>query len=101
MNKEKIDLDAIAALSGLSVNEFERDSLYSDMLNMISFAESISSIVIDIHPKEISTTAACKMRRDIPKESLDRYTLLCEARSVSDGRYFSVPSAIKDREEKS
>ena len=43
MNKGKIDLDAIASLSGLSIDDGERDSLYSDMQKMILFAEAISS----------------------------------------------------------
>ena len=92
--KPAFDLDKIAALSGISVSESEREALLSDMAEMVSFAERLAdggdcaSAPYYLPHDEINV-----LREDIPSCSTPREALLAATSSVTGG-YISVPRVI-------
>ena len=91
---EIIDIDKIAALSGLSVSSEERAALSRDIEEMIAFVEKISlaeggDTDTPFFPhREINV-----FREDIPQKSVDR-ELLLSAAGDTEGGYISVPRVI-------
>ena len=97
MSNEKLDIERLFYLAGLSPDEAEYLSLARDIEEIISFAdrlvqsEDTASSVFFPHSEKNA------LREDIPADSLRREKLLSSSENAHDG-YFSVPRVVGEED---
>ncbi|MBE6668116.1 MAG: hypothetical protein E7607_07410 [Ruminococcaceae bacterium] len=98
MKRTKIDLDALASLSGLSLSNSERLSFERNMEELISFADRIKDFNGSSLGKEPFFVHSEKdvLRNDVCRESLSSNALLSASAEKQHG-YISVPEILSDK----
>ena len=98
MKNTKIDLEHLAALSGLSLSDSEKAAFEKDMDELISFADRIKDFDGDTLESEPFFVHSEKniFRKDECADSLSSASLLSAAAQKRDG-YIAVPEILSDK----
>ena len=96
--KNNIDLERIANLSALFLDDRERDELMAETQRLIDFASAIACDVeqtnaIRLEPQKIQGNGVT--REDISQSGIERQTLLEGAPSRSADGYIKVPAVMR------
>ena len=97
MSNEKLDIERLFYLAGLSPDETEYLSLTRDIEEMISFADRLRQAGDNASPVFFPHCEKNALREDIPTDSLCRGKLLSSSKNTCDG-YFSVPRVVGEED---
>ena len=92
------DIEKLAALARLHINESEKDALTEQLADMVRFAHTLSDVVREdaVEPME-DTLSLEDLREDEPQPSLPREELLALAPQQLNGYYY-VPKVVKQED---
>ncbi len=93
--EEKPDIERIARLAKLDLNDEEKAALGKDLSAIIGYMDVLSKIDTEgVEPMEHVLGLSNVMREDAPKPSYDRARILSCAPKTEDG-YYDVPLAVE------
>lgn len=95
MDVTKKDVEYIAELAKLKLNEEELVSYTKDMNEILNYIDKLNELdTSDVEPLSHPIEAANVMREDKPADSIDREKALKNA-PKADEQFFKVPKVIK------
>ncbi len=88
-------VEYVAKLARLNLNEEEKAKLTKDMENIINFADKLNELDTNgVEPTALVIPIQNVFREDIAKDSYDREKILANAPSQEDG-CFKVPKIVE------
>lgn len=95
MGVSKKDVEYIAKLAKLKLNESELDRYTSDMNEILEYIEKLNELdTEDVEPLSHPLGNKNVLREDVPVESIDRLKALKNAPKANE-EFFKVPKVIK------
>jgi aspartyl-tRNA synthetase len=92
----KIDIDNIAALSRLYLDDSQKAKYAADMADIIGFANELSSVdTTGVTAREHIGGGTNVFREDVAKSPQSREEILANAKTAVDG-YYSVPITVEE-----
>ncbi|MGH2753285.1 MAG: Asp-tRNA(Asn)/Glu-tRNA(Gln) amidotransferase subunit GatC [Actinomycetota bacterium] len=99
MTIDRAAVDHVARLARLALSEEERESMRTELTNILAHAEKIQELDLDgVEPTAHSVPLRNVMRPDEVTPSLGQDEALANAPAVEDGR-FMVPKIVEDSDE--
>ena len=90
------DLSSIANLARLELSEKERESLRSDMRDIVGYIDLLSELDVDgIEPTAHAVTLTNVLRTDKAEISRDRAPFMANAPATIDDELLKVPKVIE------
>ena len=95
MNEIQINVEAVANLARLSLNNEEKEAFSKEMLAIIGFATKLSELDLTDIPITAHVAALCNvLRDDVPAQQFERDELLTNAPTKADG-CITVPRVVE------
>ena len=92
------DIEKLAALARLHINESEKDALTEQLADMVRFAHTLSEVASENAPEQWEDALSLEqLREDEPQPSLPREDLLALAPQQLNGCYY-VPKVVKQED---
>ena len=89
-------IDKLAKLSSLEISDEKKESLKSELGDIINFVENLNEIdVSDIEATFSTIEGGTPLREDVPAQDLDRAKAILENAPKSEDGYFVVPKIIE------
>ncbi len=99
MNKINIDIERIAELARLDLNDNAKKQLQKDMLSILTYIEQIEELNVDgIEPTAHAAPLTNVLREDLAKESFPRENMLVNAPKTVDDELIRVPKVLPTEE---
>lgn len=92
---KKADVDAVAALAKLTIDEGKKEKLEQDMESVIDFANALNALDTDGVPvREHLVPTSNVFREDVPEQKYTRTELLANAKTKT-AEYIYVPRVVE------
>lgn len=92
---KKIDVDAVAALAKLTVDEDKKEKLEQDMEAVIDFANALNELdTAGVPVREHLVPTSNVFREDVPEQNFTRAELLANAKTKT-AEYITVPRVVE------
>ena len=89
-------IDKLAKLSSLEISDEKKESLKSELGDIINFVENLNEIdVSDIEATFSTIEGGTPLREDEPSQNLERAKAILENAPKSEDGYFVVPKIIE------
>lgn len=98
--KINFNIDQIADLARLQIEEEDKERLRFDMLEIVGYIEELSALDLSaVEPMHHSTDIQNVFRDDNAEKSFARESMLSNAPATIDGELLKVPAVLPEEEQ--